>query len=79
MVTECDILNRYGFVHMKTEDMAARAIAELDNSEFMGSHISVEVRQRFKPQKRPLTNNFSTSNLLARRVVEGVVVAAVDP
>jgi hypothetical protein len=28
---------------MKTEDMAARAIAELDNSEFMGSHISVEV------------------------------------
>lgn len=42
VVTECDILNRYGFVHMKNEDMAAQAIAELDNSEFMGSHISVE-------------------------------------
>jgi RNA recognition motif-containing protein len=45
VVTECDILNRYGFVHMKTEEMASRAIAELDNSEFMGSHISVEVNQ----------------------------------
>ncbi|XP_063231209.1 RNA-binding protein lark-like isoform X3 [Bacillus rossius redtenbacheri] len=42
VVTECDILNRYGFVHMKTEDMATRAIAELNNAEFMGVPISVE-------------------------------------
>lgn len=41
-VTECDILNRYGFVHMKTDDMAARAIKELNNVEFMGVQISVE-------------------------------------
>ncbi|GLH05725.1 RNA-binding protein lark [Gryllus bimaculatus] len=42
VVTECDILNRYGFVHMKTEEMAARAIQELNNAEFMGVQISVE-------------------------------------
>ncbi|XP_067012054.1 probable splicing factor, arginine/serine-rich 6 [Anabrus simplex] len=42
VVTECDILNRYGFVHMKTEEMAARAIKELNNAEFMGVQISVE-------------------------------------
>lgn len=43
VVTECDILNRYGFVHMKTEEMALEAIRELDNYNFMGSQISVEV------------------------------------
>jgi RNA recognition motif-containing protein len=43
IVTECDILNRYGFVHMKTEEMALRAIKELNNAEFMGVQISVEV------------------------------------
>lgn len=43
IVTECDILNRYGFVHMKTEEMAVRAIKELNNAEFMGVQISVEV------------------------------------
>lgn len=42
IVTECDILNRYGFVHMKTEEMALRAIKELNNAEFMGVQISVE-------------------------------------
>nr|CAD7428843.1 unnamed protein product [Timema monikensis] len=42
VVTECDILNRYGFVHMKTEEMATRAIQELNNADFMGVQISVE-------------------------------------
>lgn len=42
-VTECDILNRYGFVHMKTEEQATRAIENLHNCNFMGSLISVEV------------------------------------
>ncbi|XP_046403661.1 RNA-binding protein lark-like [Ischnura elegans] len=41
-VTECDILNRYGFVHMKTDEMASRAIEALNNAEFMGVQISVE-------------------------------------
>ncbi|KAJ1529483.1 hypothetical protein ONE63_006257 [Megalurothrips usitatus] len=41
-VTECDILNRYGFVHMKTEDQASRAIENLHNCNFQGSTISVE-------------------------------------
>lgn len=43
VVTECDVLNRFGFVHMKTEDMAKRAIAALHNTEYMGSRITVEV------------------------------------
>jgi len=42
-VTECDILNRYGFVHMETEEQAAHAIKALNNYTFMGSPISVEV------------------------------------
>ncbi|XP_059485894.1 RNA-binding protein 4.1-like isoform X2 [Neocloeon triangulifer] len=42
VVTECDILNRYGFVHMQTEEMALEAISNLDNYNFMGSQISVE-------------------------------------
>ena len=43
VVTECDVLNRFGFVHMKSEDMAKRAIQALHNTEFMGSRITVEV------------------------------------
>ena len=43
VITECDVLNRFGFVHMKSEDMAKRAIAALHNTEFMGSRITVEV------------------------------------
>ncbi|KAK7865871.1 hypothetical protein R5R35_003986 [Gryllus longicercus] len=42
IVVECDVLYRYGFVHMKTEEMAARAIEALNNTEFMGVRISVE-------------------------------------
>lgn len=45
VVTECDVLNRFGFVHMKSEDMAKRAISALHNSEFMGSRITVEVSE----------------------------------
>ena len=43
VVTECDVLNRFGFVHMKSEDMAKRAIQSLHNTEYMGSRITVEV------------------------------------
>jgi len=42
VVTECDILTRFGFVHMKTEEMAEKAIRELNNKDFCGSRISVE-------------------------------------
>ncbi|CAG0901414.1 unnamed protein product [Darwinula stevensoni] len=41
-VTECDVLNRYGFVHMSTEEEATAAIKGLNNAEFQGSRISVE-------------------------------------
>ena len=48
-VVECDILNRYGFVHMATADEAAMAILKLNNAEFQGSRISVEVSM-LRPQ-----------------------------
>lgn len=47
VVTECDIMNRCGFVHMQTEDQAATAIRSLHNSTFNGAVISVE-RGRIK-------------------------------
>ncbi|XP_073950157.1 uncharacterized protein isoform X2 [Choristoneura fumiferana] len=47
VVTECDIMNRCGFVHMQTEDQAAAAIRALNNSTFNGGVITVE-RGRIK-------------------------------
>lgn len=50
IVTECDIMNRCGFVHMQTQDMADNAIKNLNNSLFNGSNIVVE-RGRMKERK----------------------------
>ncbi|CAH0690365.1 unnamed protein product [Spodoptera exigua] len=47
VVTECDIMNRCGFVHMQTEDQASAAIRALNNTPFNGGVISVE-RGRIK-------------------------------
>ncbi|XP_076639964.1 uncharacterized protein LOC143351838 isoform X7 [Colletes latitarsis] len=41
-VTECDVMNRYGFVHMAREEDAAVAIKALHNSNFKGATINVE-------------------------------------
>ncbi|UYV78399.1 hypothetical protein LAZ67_16001184 [Cordylochernes scorpioides] len=41
-VTECDVINKYGFVHMKSSEEADAAIKALHNSSFMGSNITVE-------------------------------------
>ncbi|CAL7951280.1 unnamed protein product [Xylocopa violacea] len=41
-VTECDVMNRYGFVHMAREEEAAAAIKALHNSNFKGATINVE-------------------------------------
>lgn len=46
-VTECDIMNRCGFVHMQTEEQASAAIRALNNTSFNGGVISVE-RGRIK-------------------------------
>lgn len=51
-VTECDIMNRCGFVHMQTEEQAATAIRSLHNSTFNGAVISVE-RGRIKERGGP--------------------------
>lgn len=42
VVTECDVMNRCGFVHMQNPDMASSAIEALNNSNFKGATISVE-------------------------------------
>lgn len=47
VVTECDIMNRCGFVHMQSEEQASAAIRGLNNTTFNGGVISVE-RGRIK-------------------------------
>lgn len=49
-VTECDIMNRCGFVHMQNQEMADNAIKNLNNSLFNGANIVVE-RGRMKERK----------------------------
>ncbi|XP_015905841.1 RNA-binding protein lark isoform X1 [Parasteatoda tepidariorum] len=41
-VTECDVINKYGFVHMSTPEQAVEAVKMLNNYNLMGSTISVE-------------------------------------
>ncbi|CAH2267853.1 jg12930 [Pararge aegeria aegeria] len=52
VVTECDIMNRCGFVHMQTEEQASAAIRDLHNSTFNGALITVE-RGRIKERGGP--------------------------
>ncbi|GFS57542.1 RRM domain-containing protein, partial [Nephila pilipes] len=41
-VKECDVINKYGFVHMGTSEEAEDAIKALNNFNFRGSSLSVE-------------------------------------
>ncbi|CAL1268716.1 unnamed protein product [Larinioides sclopetarius] len=41
-VKECDVINKYGFVHMSTPEEAEDAIKALNNYNFRGSSLSVE-------------------------------------
>ncbi|GFX79986.1 RRM domain-containing protein [Trichonephila clavipes] len=43
VVTECDVINKYGFVHMATPEQANEAVKHLNNYNLMGSTISVEL------------------------------------
>lgn len=52
IVTECDIMNRCGFVHMQTSEMAREAIEALNNTEFNGQNIVVE-QGRMKDKNGP--------------------------
>jgi RNA recognition motif-containing protein len=52
VVTECDIMNRCGFIHMATQEQADAAINALNNSLFNGVNIVVE-RGRMKDRKPP--------------------------
>lgn len=51
VVTECDVMNRCGFVHMQSEEMASNAIHALNNTSFNGGVITVE-RGRIKERGR---------------------------
>ncbi|XP_013772460.1 RNA-binding protein 4B-like isoform X1 [Limulus polyphemus] len=50
-IEECDVVKNYGFVHMASEDVANTAIQELNNSEFMGKKITVELSHSKVRQK----------------------------
>lgn len=53
VVTECDIMNKCGFVWMQTEEMAQSAIAALNNTMLNGQSIVVEPgRIKDRGQKR---------------------------
>ncbi|XP_071041057.1 RNA-binding protein lark isoform X4 [Parasteatoda tepidariorum] len=51
-VKECDIVKNYAFVHMSSEEEAKTAIEALNNIDFMGSKISVEISHS-KVRQRP--------------------------
>lgn len=51
-VEECDVVKNYGFVHMRSQEEARRAIEELNNSEFLGTTITVEMSHS-KVRPRP--------------------------
>lgn len=49
-IAECDISNRCGFLHLEDQDLAMKAIQDLNGMEFMGGKISVE-KGRVKPRR----------------------------
>ncbi|KAG8193399.1 hypothetical protein JTE90_012199 [Oedothorax gibbosus] len=51
-VKECDIVKNYAFVHMSNEDEAKVAIEALNNVDFAGTKISVEISHS-KVRQRP--------------------------
>ncbi|XP_054707372.1 RNA-binding protein 4.1-like isoform X2 [Uloborus diversus] len=51
-VSECDVINKYGFVHMSTPEEAEDAMKALNNYNFKGSSLSVE-RSKSKLHPEP--------------------------
>lgn len=50
VVSQCDRVKNFAFVHMVGDENAKKAIGELDDSEFMGTHIQVQVaKSKGKP------------------------------
>lgn len=49
-IAECDIANRCGFLHLEDQDLATKAIEDLNGIDFMGGKISVE-KGRVKPRR----------------------------
>ncbi|KAK3750716.1 hypothetical protein QZH41_017274 [Actinostola sp. cb2023] len=49
-VSQCDRVKNFAFVHMIGDENAKKAISELDDSEFMGTHIQVQLaKSKGKP------------------------------
>ncbi|XP_037947768.1 GATA zinc finger domain-containing protein 14-like isoform X2 [Teleopsis dalmanni] len=59
VVVECDVMNRCGFVHMQTIDMAKNAIAALNDSDFKGQKIIVE---EGRPKNKAITGTVGTES-----------------
>lgn len=50
-ISECDVVNRCGFLHLEDKTLAFKAIDELNNTTFKGTRITVE-KGRVKPPNR---------------------------
>ncbi|XP_071234109.1 RNA-binding protein 4.1-like isoform X2 [Salvelinus alpinus] len=46
IVTECAVVKNFAFVHMSNSDEAMDAIEGLDNSEYQGRHLHVQISKR---------------------------------
>ncbi|XP_068611752.1 RNA-binding protein 4.1-like [Brachionichthys hirsutus] len=57
-VTECAIIKNFAFVHMLNSDEAMDAIQGLDNFEFQGKRIHVQVSKR-RPRGGPVDEDFT--------------------
>lgn len=64
-VTHCDVVGKYGFVHMKNKEEASKAMANLNNHSFNGSNITVQFSTstaKKNKKKQPRRNNGGNNN-----------------
>ncbi|UXI16714.1 hypothetical protein NH340_JMT02657 [Sarcoptes scabiei] len=68
-VTHCDIVGKYGFIHMKNKDEADEAMKNLNNFKFNGSEITVQLststsknRKRQNRKRNFVSKNMNNNN-----------------
>uniref|UniRef100_A0A0A1XE52 Heterogeneous nuclear ribonucleoproteins A2/B1 n=1 Tax=Zeugodacus cucurbitae TaxID=28588 RepID=A0A0A1XE52_ZEUCU len=69
VVVECDVMNRCGFVHMETKEMANTAIAALHSTEFKGQMIVVELGR--PKDRKPNADNGRGGHVRSRGAARG--------
>lgn len=69
VVVECDVMNRCGFVHMETKEMANTAITALHATEFKGQMIVVELGR--PKDRKPNADNGRGGNIRSQGAARG--------